>query len=76
MGYGMSIVFPSFSDKLTHHSALITATVGGELSISKEVPELIRVVGAMFWISAKLTFVMLCVVPPVSLGAVSGVGGP
>nr|ODN81233.1 ATP-binding cassette, subfamily B (MDR/TAP), member 10 [Cryptococcus depauperatus CBS 7841] len=35
--------------------ALITATVG---------------VAAMFWISAKLTFVMLCVVPPVSLGAV------
>jgi hypothetical protein len=25
----------------------------------------------MFWISAKLTLVMLCVVPPVSLGAVS-----
>ncbi|WVQ77988.1 hypothetical protein IAT38_000069 [Cryptococcus sp. DSM 104549] len=27
-------------------------------------------VAAMFWISAKLTIVMLCVVPPVSLGAV------
>lgn len=25
----------------------------------------------MFWISAKLTLVMLCVVPPVSIGAVS-----
>ena len=25
----------------------------------------------MFWISAKLTFVMLAVVPPISLGAVS-----
>ncbi|WWD19462.1 hypothetical protein CI109_103922 [Kwoniella shandongensis] len=35
--------------------ALISATVG---------------VAAMFWISAKLTLVMLCVVPPVSLGAV------
>ncbi|OCF74177.1 ATP-binding cassette, subfamily B (MDR/TAP), member 10 [Kwoniella mangroviensis CBS 8886] len=35
--------------------ALISATVG---------------VTAMFWISAKLTLVMLCVVPPVSLGAV------
>lgn len=32
--------------------------------------ELSRIVAAMFWISAKLTFVMLCVVPPVSLGAV------
>ncbi|ODN84680.1 hypothetical protein L202_00576 [Cryptococcus amylolentus CBS 6039] len=35
--------------------ALVSATAG---------------VAAMFWISAKLTFVMLCVVPPVSLGAV------
>ncbi|RXK35871.1 ATP-binding cassette, subfamily B (MDR/TAP), member 10 [Tremella mesenterica] len=35
--------------------ALVTATVG---------------VGAMLWISAKLTLLMLCVVPPVSLGAV------
>lgn len=35
--------------------ALISATVG---------------VAAMFWISSKLTFVMLCVVPPISLGAV------
>jgi ATP-binding cassette subfamily B (MDR/TAP) protein 10 len=24
----------------------------------------------MFWISSKLTLVMLCVVPPISLGAV------
>lgn len=30
----------------------------------------ICLVGAMFWISAKLTLVMLCVVPPVSLAAV------
>ena len=29
------------------------------------------VVAAMFWISAKLTLVMLCVVPPIFLGAVS-----
>ncbi|ORX40765.1 P-loop containing nucleoside triphosphate hydrolase protein [Kockovaella imperatae] len=35
--------------------ALVSATVG---------------VSMMFWISAKLTFVMLCVVPPVSLFAV------
>ncbi|KAL7418586.1 ATP-binding cassette permease mdl1 [Cryptotrichosporon argae] len=35
--------------------AIIAATVG---------------IGAMFWISAKLTMVMLCVVPPISLGAV------
>lgn len=35
--------------------AIISATVG---------------VCAMFWISSKLTLVMLCVVPPISLGAV------
>lgn len=35
--------------------ALITSIVG---------------IAAMFWISAKLTAVMLCVVPPISLGAV------
>ncbi|KAI9634242.1 putative ATP-binding cassette transporter [Dioszegia hungarica] len=35
--------------------ALISATVG---------------VAAMFWISSKLTLVMLCVVPPISIGAV------
>ncbi|WVR07858.1 hypothetical protein IAU60_004901 [Kwoniella sp. DSM 27419] len=42
-------------DSVTSNLALISATVG---------------VAAMFWISAKLTLVMLCVVPPVSLGAV------
>lgn len=40
---------------MVYTRALISATVG---------------VAAMFWISAKLTLVMLCVVPPVSLGAV------
>lgn len=35
--------------------AIISATVG---------------IAAMFWISSKLTLVMLCVVPPISLGAV------
>lgn len=33
--------------------------------------EVLTVVSMMFWISAKLTLVMLCVVPPVSLFAVS-----
>lgn len=32
--------------------------------------ELTMIVAAMFWISSKLTLVMLCVVPPISIGAV------
>lgn len=89
LGSDTTIVGESVTNNLSDGlRALISALVGGAFPfalwlLTREVEEtdwvlsrILRSVGAMIYISTKLTMVMLAVVPPVSLGAVSPFRSP